>query len=155
VNDDGYSDLVVSTHNMVYSSSANGGGLVVYGGGSVSDVSETSITGSQGFLFYCSDNSRKDAGHYSRNAGDFNGDGIGDFAVTSPNNVGNSTGYIVFGSNSLSNPYDICSIPAGGGVWITAGKNDQFGDFNVDSGDLDGGIDDENTSAFLRLLHLC
>jgi len=144
--------MVISIHDLVYNSLPSGGGLVIYGGSGVSSVSADSISGSEGILLFCSDPMRNDAGHYSRNAGDFNGDGIDDFAVGSPKNQVNSSSYIIFGSASLPNPYDVCNIPLGGGVSISSESTytDKIGDRNIDSADLNGGRRDVYFSLWIR-----
>jgi len=116
--------------------------VLVFGRSSPTDVSQDTISGSEGLLFYCSDISvSDDVGHSARSAGDFNGDGLPDIVFGSPYLSENSTSYIVFGSNTFSNTYDVCKIGAGEGVSImSASYDEEFSDENIDSGDLNGGL---------------
>jgi len=143
VNGDGYGDLLATSHDLIYQPpEPNGGGVLVFGRSSPTDVSQDTISGSEGFIFYCSDsNVSTDIGHSAISAGDFNGDGLPDIVFGSPFASGNSTSYIVFGRNTFSNTYDVCKMGAGEGVSIMSASYDEgFSDANIDSGDLNGGM---------------
>lgn len=91
-------------HDENYNGFDNGGGVLVFGQSTPTDANvNIMLTGTAGILFYYSDADRGDAGHYSRAAGDFNGDGRPDFVFGAPDNYpGNSTAYIVFVSSTIT-----------------------------------------------------
>lgn len=139
MNNDGYEDLIVGSPTFTYSTFANGGGAVIYGGATLTDY-DASTPSSRGITYYCSDNSRNSAGEYFRALKDFNGDGVNDIIILSSYNTGvNNTAYVIFGNSSLPNLLDVCSLSAGAAMTIVSEIDDALGDYNTDSGDFNGG----------------
>jgi hypothetical protein len=102
VNNDGYDDVIVGA--FAYSSDPNfstfkGRAYIYYGGSTMDDVADLTITGEGDFIFFAQSLS---------GIGDVNGDGYDD-VIVSANGYNNSTGraYIYYGGSGMDNIPDV------------------------------------------------
>ncbi|MCA9750008.1 MAG: FG-GAP repeat protein, partial [Romboutsia sp.] len=126
INNDGFSDLVISAHN--YSSPT--GRVYIYFGSSNFDTEVITITGEgKGNLF----------GVKVAGSGDINNDGFDDFIVGAPGyNSSTGAAYLYLGNNELNNNYDLflkgtTTMSGFGGVISFLGdiNNDGYQDFII------------------------
>src|SRR5215471_20285886 len=113
VNGDGIADVIVGAPGNPLDGYADDGAYVIFGHGAdatplpssvntVNNLDPTNVFHEPAGAFYPYTNSQ--AGYSVSYAGDFNGDGIGDFMVSAPYDNGQQgTTYVIFGSPGIAN----------------------------------------------------
>ena len=149
VNGDGIDDLLVGA--LLSNANGTGAAYVVFGAATAFDptFSLSSLDGSNGFRIDGVEPENL-TGFSVSEAGDVNGDGIGDLIIGAPGHDANGTrsgsSYVVFGSGSgFASTFDLLSLDGGNGFRIdgadaydgSGGSVSAAGDFNGDGfGDL-------------------
>ena len=119
VNGDGYSDVIAGAYNY---SSSTGRAYIYYGGASMNNIVDVTMTGGAAFDNF---------GNSVSAAGDVNGDGYSD-VIAGAYGYSSSTGraYIYFGSASMNNVADVTMTGEASGI--------QFGFAVSNAGDVNG-----------------
>ena len=141
---DGYDDILIGCANAtVDGSHYPGATYVVWGGPNLPGLIDLSQPNTKYVSTFLGASDGDQFGTAVAIAGDMNGDGILDFAASSPNNNnGNGAVYIIYGSKTRWSPHsriNVRSIPAGLGYAVYGRTGDVFGfdlsfvgDFNND-----------------------
>ncbi len=152
INGDGFDDLIIGAlYADVNGAKDAGSAYVVFGSntGLPNPLNLSDLDGNNGFALHGIGMGDR-TGRAVSAAGDINGDGIDDLAISadraSPGGS-NSAGsaYVVFGSNSdLPNPFNLSSLNGNNGFTINGSSSfDQVGTSVSTAGDINGdGIDD-------------
>jgi len=129
LNGDGYDDVIVGAH---YYSSKTGRAYVYFGGSSMNNTADVTLTG---------EGTDNQFGYSVSGAGDLNGDGYDDVIVGAPYySSGTGRAYVYFGGSSMNNTADVI---------MTGGTYDCFGNSVSGTGDLNGdGYDDVIVGAY-------
>jgi hypothetical protein len=148
VDGDGYDDIIMAAPYASYDSGHRGGGsgevYVVYGGPSLSTISLSSITQSQGFLIHGA-TAGAALGSSVSSAGDFNKDGKVDLMVSSITADGTAgVTYIIYGNHTRRIDLDLYSFSNLLGVTIHGGNGGDNSGWSINkAGDVNGdGFDD-------------
>ncbi|MEL7035671.1 MAG: Ig-like domain-containing protein [Cyanobacteria bacterium J06592_8] len=146
VNGDGFDDVVIGAFAADPNGNLSGQSYVVFGSGNpAASLDLSSLDGSNGFTIN-GINSSDRLGLSVSNAGDINGDGIGDIllgAFGANNEAGES--YIIFGNtNGFAANFDLLSLDGSNGFVIPGvDSGDISGNAVSNAGDInDDGIDD-------------
>ncbi|MEM8617489.1 MAG: hypothetical protein AAGF20_11220 [Pseudomonadota bacterium] len=158
INGDGFDDFIVGTPfaDLPGTSAAVGSAVIVYGSGTRGGVLDLSTTTTGIDTFYGRNVSTiENFGRGVSAVGDFNGDGIDDFAISAPVSLsfnGSRVGdvFVIFGNSNGIGNVDPYNLAAGEGIRIAGTSIDsQFGSQMDSLGDINGdGIDDMIIGAF-------
>ena len=150
VDGDGIDDLIVGANRNAEGGSSAGAAYLVFGTtSSVSAVNLDDIASGTGGFKITSEAGGDQTGYAVSFAGDFNGDGIDDFLVGSPQNDGGGViagaAYLIFGTTSSVSAVSLSDVAGGTGGFKITGEvaGDQAGLVVSSAGDVNGdGIDD-------------
>ncbi|MEO9871495.1 putative Ig domain-containing protein [Ekhidna sp.] len=153
VNGDGLEDLVIGATGADTNGSNSGTAYVIFGSttGFGTSLNLSDVDGANGFKIL-GETAGDNAGRSVSNAGDVNGDGVGDFLIGanySDQNRKNDSGaaYLIFG-RQLANPFpavlNLADINDGSGISFSGeNEDDNFGNAVSGAGDVNGdGFDD-------------
>ncbi|MDI9235218.1 beta strand repeat-containing protein [Limnohabitans lacus] len=144
INGDGLADVLISTNEN--------GSFIVYGKSNTTSIDASDLAG-KGIKIIPSQIDERFSGYSASAIGDWNGDGIGDFAVTttwsgSEGKLKSGTSYVVFG-NISGNEINLQNIKDGIGGFALFGENSgDYAAYSIKSGDINGdGLSDIIVSA--------
>ncbi|NKI36598.1 DUF11 domain-containing protein, partial [Wenzhouxiangella sp. XN79A] len=150
INGDGIDDLVIGAYRADPNGNYSGRSYVVFGSdtGLASPVELSGLDGSNGFVL--NGEAQSDYSGFSvSTAGDINGDDTDDLIIgafgADPNGNSNAgKSYVVFGSGTVTNPFDLSTLDAVNGFGLNGETADDFSGSSVSAaGDINGdGIDD-------------
>jgi len=129
---DGYDDVLIGCANATLDGATYPGATyVVWGGPNLPGLIDLSQPDTKYVSTFVGASDGDQFGTAVAVAGDMNGDGILDFAASSPNNNnGNGAVYIIYGSKTRWSPHsriNVRSIPAGMGYAVYGRTGDVFG----------------------------
>ena len=153
INNDGIDDFVIGASTAdPNAQNAAGETYVVFGSnniGSSGNFNLSTLNGSNGFIINGANRGDR-SGRSVSNAGDINGDGIGDLIIgapaADPNGSASGISYVIFGGANVgsSGEFDLANINGINGFAIEGGSAADFQGFSVsNAGDVNGdGFDD-------------
>ncbi len=144
INQDGLDDVLVAAPTDFFSA-GRGAAYVVFGRTGTSNVDLGSVAAGQGGFLINPEAATLALGGTVSPLGDVNGDGIGDFGLTSGNiNGTGGFGYVVYGHAGPWTTVELSDIAAGiGGFRVNPQPGNRFGWGITAAGDVNGdGIDD-------------
>jgi len=137
INGDGIADIIIGAPNADPNGDFSGQGYVIYGSraGFSSSFNLSNLNGSNGFRINGLV-ARDGLGASVSNAGDVNGDGIGDFILTSPGafNISGQS-HVIYGNRSgFGSSFNLSSLDGSNGFTVDgfSGVVSNAGDFNGD-----------------------
>lgn len=151
VNGDGFADILMSALSNTTNGTNAGAAFVLFGSdqGFSATVDLAAIGTTEGLSLFGPE--LGDFFGFISDAGDFNGDGVGDFIIGARGgdddlNALNSVGetYLIFGDAGLGGTFDLSTLDGTNGVlFLGESDNDQSGESVSNAGDLNGdGFDD-------------
>ncbi|MGE4069570.1 MAG: integrin alpha [Lysobacterales bacterium] len=126
INGDGFDDFAVGAPGVDVGAANAGAVYVYFGSGSQSApaaMAPESLNGSNGFIVRGATSGFNALGVAVSAAGDFNNDGIDDFAIGAPTSAGSSAVHLIYGKTSFPAVINLDSPPSGYGFRISTGAN--------------------------------
>lgn len=141
VNGDGYSDLLLSTPYSDLGATNAGKSYVIFGANTLPTTIDVTSLGSRGFALNHTATANERFGQSITGLGDFNGDGVADFAVGTPGadtnggSAGNNQGQVTvyFGDSNITTSHSLSAFTING-----VGNLANIGDMISNAGDFNG-----------------
>lgn len=143
VNDDGLADLIVGAPQAYPFGSAPGRGYVVFGKATTTPIELSDLAAGTGGFVINGEAAADRAGFSVSEAGDVNGDGLGDLIVgafyADPHGSDSGRSYVIFGKTTTT-PVDLSEVAAGTGGFVISGEaaGDGSGGSVSSAGDVNG-----------------
>ncbi|RFO96304.1 hypothetical protein DIC66_13405 [Rhodoferax lacus] len=137
VNGDGLTDLLIAAYSQ---QTETGASYVVFGKTNTASVDLASVAAGAGGFVIKGISQGDQSGFGVSNAGDINGDGLGDLLVGAPGANGKTGAtYVVYGKAGTA-AIDLAAVAAGNGGFVVNGENpdDKSGGWVSNAGDMNG-----------------